>query len=333
MKAITICRMLCLEAALCFFLAIPSLGQTRSSAPDTSATDSVCARALEVEGSVESKLSDEEARSLEPGDFVKVGQQLILSSESSVTLVIQDSTVRKFRGPAILAFTEVLPKTRGNILARLGSGIVALLFAREKESSEETMAPRTVEALEELEMRVPLLVHPAPGSSLLEKSTRFRWRKVAGVPVYRVSLYSPNRLLWQGTTSDFHIDCPSERCEFKCGKPYYWTVEAVIGESVLRSETAEFEILSEDARSEVYGVLQEVDSSITDENLCLSIKVRICLSLGIYDKALELINSSRDKESFDRRTYLLRAEIKEKMGLFEDAWLDYKAALRMPSEE
>ncbi|MFQ6032666.1 MAG: hypothetical protein ACE5K2_07070, partial [Candidatus Zixiibacteriota bacterium] len=60
------------------------------------------------------------------------------------------------------------------------------------------------------------------------------------------------------------------------------------------------------------------------------IKVRLCLNLNLYDKALELIDSHWTEKSFDRRAYMLRAEIKEKMGLFEDAFFDYKSASSRP---
>jgi hypothetical protein len=326
-------RTLFVQGFSCLSLVLLFWGRAEPSSPDSSASDPVYARVLEVEGGVEFKVSDEETRLLEPGDFLRLRQKLSLCLESSVTLVMKDSTVRRFNGPATLKIEGDPQKIAGSILARLGSTVVKSLFAREKAASEVAMAPRIPDGSQERVSYVPILVHPAPGSSVFEKPTQFRWRKIAGVQSYRVSVYSSNRLLWRGTSSDPYVNCPAEHCDFKYGNLYWWTVEAVIGDSALRSKTAGFEVLPEVARDEVYEAFKEVDSCISDSDLSTVIKVRLYSDLGTYDKALELINSHWNVRSFGRRACLLRAEVKEKMGLFEDAWLDYRTALRMPSEE
>lgn len=315
---------LCLTGLLCCSFLFIFCGQVRSATPESFGSDSICARVLEIEGVVESKMSGEKTKLLNPGDFVKIGEELNIRAESWVSLVMADSTVRKFNGPATITLKEDFPKAGGSVLTRLGSAVVGLLFAREEERSEEVMAIRTFESLKESKSYLPLLVHPASGSVVLEKPTKFEWRKIEGVPLYRVSVYSWDRLMWQGITSDSDIECPAEHCNFIPGERYYWVVEGLIGNSSLRSKAAEFEILPQDARSELYEAL-------SDPNLSVSIKVRLCLNVDLYDKALELVNSHWEEESFDRKAYLLRAEIKEKMGLFEDAFLDYKSASSMPS--
>jgi len=273
----------------------------------------------------------EKIRLLGPGDFVRIGEELNISGESWVALLMADSTVRKFNGPATVAIEEDLRKTGGGVLARLGSAVVGVLFSQEKESPEAVMTTRRVESLEEDKSYLPLLIHPAPGTNVLEKLTKFEWRKVEGVPLYRVSVYGWDRLLWQGTTSDSRIDCPSEHCNFTPGEQYYWVVEGLIGNSTLRSKAADFKVLPQDARSELYKALEEADSSCPDPDLAILVKVRLCLNLNLYNKALELFDSYWEEGSFDRRAYTLRAEIKEKMGLFEDALFDYKNASSIPS--
>jgi len=208
----------------------------------------------------------------------------------------------------------------------LGSAVVSLLFAQEEERPEVMMATRKVGGMAEDKSYIPSLVHPASGSSVLEKPSRFKWRKVEGIPLYRVSVYSWDRLMWQGITSDSHIECPAEHCNFIPGERYYWVVEGLIGNSSLRSRAAEFKILPDDVRSELYKTL-------SDAQLSISSKVRLCLSLSLYDKALELLESHWKEKAFDRKAYLLRAEIKEKMGLFEDASLDYRSASGFPSAD
>ncbi len=314
-----------------FFLLLLFCGQVIFSVAESFSTDLIGARVLEIEGVIESKISSEKTRLLKPGDFVKTGEELTMKAESWVTLAMADSTVRKFNGPAIITIKEDLTRTSGSVLARLGSAVIGALFSQKEERPEAVMTTRRVEGSEEKKDYLPLLVYPAPASHVLEKPKRFEWRKVEGVPLYRVSVYSWDRLLWQGTTSNSDIECPSEYCNFKPGEPYYWVVEGLIGNSTLRSKAADFRVLPENTRAEFYDALKEADLSSPDPGLATLIKVRLCLNLNLYHKALELFDSHWKEESLNRRAYLLRAEIKEKMGLFEDAFFDYKRASSMPA--
>lgn len=323
--------MLLRKGPLGVFFLILFCGQLTFLLQESSAGDLTGARVLEVEGVVQSKFFGEKTRLLGPGDFIRIGEELNISAESWVSLAMADSTVRKFNGPATITIKEDLQKTGGSVLARLSSAVVGVLFCQEEEKPEAVMTTRRVESVEEVTNYLPLLVHPAPGSSLLDKPPKFDWRKVEGVPLYRVSVYSRDRLLWQGTTSDSDIDCPAEHCNLVPGELYYWVVEGLIGNAALRSKAADFTVLSEDTRSELDKALHEADSSCPDPELAILVKVRLCLNLNLYHKALELFDSYWKERSFDRRAYMLRAEIKENMGLFEDAFFDYKNASGMPS--
>ena len=325
-KSRKVFRVLFLKGSLGFYFLVLFCAQLTFSVQEGVATDLMGARVLEVEGVVQSKMFGEKIRLLRPGDFLRIGEELSVRADSWVTLAMADSTVRKFDGPATITIEEDLRKTGGGILARLGSAIVGVLFSQQKERPEAVMTTRRVESLEENKSCLPLLVRPSPGSNVLEKPTRFEWRKVEGVPLYRVSVYSQDRILWQGTTSDSEIDCPSEHCSFRPGELYYWVVEGIIGNSALRSKAADFKVLPEDTRSELYEALREADSSCPDPELSTLIKVRLCLRLNLYHKALEIFDSYWKERSLDRRAYMLRAEIKERIGLLEDAFFDYKNA-------
>jgi hypothetical protein len=324
-------KMLFRKGLFCFSFLFLFCAQAIFSAPESFAIDLIGARVLETEGVVESKIPGEKIKLLEPGDFVKSGEELNIHAESWVALVMADSTVRKFNGPATVTIEEDLAKTGEGVLARLGSAIVGMLFSQKQERSEAVMTTRRVESLEGNKNYLPLLVHPAPGSNVLERPTKFEWRGVEGVPLYRVSVYGSDRILWQGTTSDSYINCPAEYCNFDSGEEYYWVVEGLIGNSALRSKASDFKVLPEDTRSELDRALREADLSCPDPKLTNLIKVRLCLNLNLYDKALELFDSYWTEESLDRRAYLLRAEIKEKMGLLEDAFSDYKNASSIPA--
>ncbi|MGB3093416.1 MAG: hypothetical protein WBC42_09425 [Candidatus Zixiibacteriota bacterium] len=291
------------------------------------ASDPILGKVLELDGVVESSMPGEKAGLLRPGMTLRTGAQLDLRPESWIVLVMADSTVRKFSGPATITMNENLDQERGSVLTRLGSALVGMLFAQEQEGSEVVMATRVPDKTnisETGKSHIPLLVLPAPGSSLLKKPSTFEWRKVEGIPLYRVSVYSWDRLLWQGTTSDAALECPPDRCKFDPGEEYYWVVEGLIGNSALRSRPAKFRILPENARS-------ELSEALTDQGLPIFAKIRLCLSLNLYHKALDLIDSHWGGSPSDPEAYGLRAEIKGMMGLREDAFFDYFMATQMSS--
>jgi tetratricopeptide (TPR) repeat protein len=174
---------------------------------------------------------------------------------------------------------------------------------------------------------IPVLARPVSGTSLLEEPTEFEWVPVDGIPLYRVSVYSWDRLMWQGTTSNSSIECPPEDCQFEPGGEYYWVVEGLIGNSALRSQPAKFKMLSKD-------VCSELSRTLSDENLPVLSKAGLCLSLNLYHKALELADFYvTERPSADAKGYRLRAEIKAMMGLYQDAFFDYSEASKLSPDE
>jgi hypothetical protein len=291
------------------------------------ASDKIYASALEIKGVVESQIPGGGTKYLQPGDPITLGEKLNLKQGSWMVLMMADSTIRKFNGPASITMEENISETGGSILTRLGSAIVGLLFAGEQEASEVVMVTRVpdrVEGPEGKKSHLPLLVYPAPGSMVFQESQKFEWRKVEGIPLYRVSVYSWDRLLWQATTPNSSIDCPREHCDFKPEETYHWVVEGLIGNSTLRSKPAEFGVLSEDVGSDLHEALSDPDLSILA-------KIRLCLSLNLYDRALALVDSHWGRAPSDPEAYLLRAEIEGAMGLLEDAYFDYLEASRLSS--
>lgn len=283
---------------------------------------SVLGKVLELQGVVESRMPNEKASLLRPGFAVRTGTELDLKPGSWVVLMMADSTVRKFSGPATIAMKENLEDERGSVLTRLGSALAGLLFTQEQEGSEVVMVTREPlkdELFESAASYAPLLIRPAPGSSLLKKPARLEWINISGIPLYRVSVYSWDRLLWQGTTSDSGIECPSEECKFEPGEEYYWVVEGLIGSSTVRSQPGKFKILSDEAR-------QELEQTLASPGLSVFSKARLCLSLNLYDKALQVVNSHLGQVPTDAEAYRLRAEILGMMGFFRDAFFDYYEA-------
>jgi hypothetical protein len=315
----------CRKVVLCCFFVLLAGGQLIHSASESYAANLTCAKVLEIGGTAVAKIPTGSTKSLEPGIALKTGEEVQLKAGNWIVLVMADSTVRKFEGPATITMTPDLAEKEQGTLTRLGSAIIGLLFSTEEERPEAVMVTRKVKWPEiPQESLLPLLIYPAQGSSVIGSPAKFEWRKIEGVPLYRVSVYSWDRLMWQGTTSDSYIQCPPQQCEFVPGERYYWGVEALIGNAGLRSRSAEFKILAQDTRS-------ELQQTMGDSRLSVASKVRLCMGLGLYPEALELVDSHYGGKSFDRTGYLLRAEVKEQMGLLEDACFDYKKAASLSS--
>jgi len=319
-------RVVLRRSALRFFFLLLVCGQVVVPSSTSSGSDEICAVVVEVEGVVESRAAGQEVVLLAPGVSVNVGEVLELKPSSWLVLLTADSTIRKFNGPATMTVTADFSQDEGSILSRLGSAITDLLFARQ-EAPEAVMGTRMMEEWPgDDEMNLPLLIYPAQGSSVAGRPDRFMWRRIEGVPLYRVSVYSWDRLLWQGTTSDAHIQCPVEKCAFTPGERYYWGVEALIGNTSLRSRSAEFKILPKDTDSRLDQEFGKIDSLCSDPDLCALVKVRLLLALNLYSDALQLIDSYWGPAPFKREIYALRAEILGIMGLYEEAFQDYRNA-------
>jgi hypothetical protein len=292
----------------------------------------VRAKVIEVEGTVESAVSGGEIRVLKPGDLVNAGEKLIVRDHGTLVLAMSDKTVRRFTGPTTIEIAQDAGNPSGNVLANLGSGVIDLLFGAAEGGTEAVMATRAATA-EEKRTVLPVMIDPAPNSGLLEIPKVFKWRGVDGVRLYRVSVYDSEQLLWQGTTSDNDIRCPEEYCDFKPGGVYYWMVEALVGNSSLRSRAAEFRILDRAEQSGFRDAVRQTDSAVSDPALAVSVKVRMCLALRLYREALGLIKTHYGDRELDRQAYSLRAQVYEAMGLIEDAFRDYKNAQSMPGTE
>jgi hypothetical protein len=305
----------------------------RSLAEDVSGTCTLRAEVVDLSSGVEARYAGKAPRLLAAGDIVETGAELVLPARGRLVLAMSDGTVRRFDGPTTILLDAAGEKTRGSVVAKIGSDVVSLLFSRKADEGKAVMATRGAAWGDGLKSIVPVIVHPAPSSVVFEGPREFRWRAVDGVGLYRVSVYSTERMLWQANTSVTAIACPPDRCDFLPGETYYWVVEALLENACLRSQTAEFRILSEEDRGTLASALGELDSSLDDRALANTLKVRLCLASGLYSKALDLIDSFYGQADLDRRGHQLRAQAFEEMGLLDTACLEYKQALAQPGSQ
>jgi hypothetical protein len=272
------------------------------------------------------------SRALTSGDYVYFGEDVTVPKGGSVTLALSDKTLREFAGPATVSIRRDASPSGGSVIGNLTAAVADMLFSGKVRMSDAVMATRSAQAGPDAAGSVPVLIHPAPGENLLEAPKQFAWKGLEGVPLYRVSVYSASQMMWQGTTSETKAGCPPKTCEFRPGEVYYWVVEAVVGNTTLRSRAADFTVLGAADRSALAAALAEADQAVSDAMAAMALKARLCLDGGVYAKALDVIDQSIGGTP-TRTAYLLRAEAHGAMGLAEEAVGDYRAAIALPAGE
>jgi hypothetical protein len=307
------------------------LGAAAARAADAGAGQ-VAAKVVEMDGVAEAQAPGGAPRTLGPGDCAYVGEDITIRKGCTVTLALSDKTLREFTGPATLALRADAGVAGGSVLGSLTAAMADMLFSGKPRSQGAVMATRAADGVAESKTSVPILISPAPGENLVDAPRQFAWKSVEGVPLYRISVYSANQMMWQGTTSESRAACPAKTCDFKPGEIYYWVVEALVGNTTLRSQAADFTILSGDSKAALARALGEADTAVSGPAAAAALKARLCLEAGAYGRALEVLDQAIAGAP-NRAAYLLRAEVNGVRGLAEEALGDYQRAMAIPPGE
>ena len=299
---------------------------------DTSEARPIAAKVIALEGVTEVQAPGGSPRALRVGDCVYFGENLAVSKGGSATLAMSDKTLREFTGPTTLTLEADTGPAGGTALGNLTAAMADMLFSGKPRTLEAVMATRAVDASAETKTSVPALIRPAPGENLMEAPRQFTWKGVDGVPLYRVSVYNANQMMWQGTTSESKATCPAKTCDFNPGEVYYWVVEALVGNTALRSQAADFTILSADSRAALAKAMTDADAAVSNPAAATALKARLCLESGAYARALEVLDQAI-AGSPSRAALVLRAEVKNAIGLIDEALADYRQAMAFPPGE
>jgi tetratricopeptide (TPR) repeat protein len=193
------------------------------------------------------------------------------------------------------------------------------------------MATRSIDSGDDV-VSLPVLTQPAPGENLVTMPRQFRWRGIRGVPLYRVTVYNSSEVMWQTTTAEASVRWPVKDCDFASGQTYYWVVEALVGNTILRSQAGEFTLYDRESSANLTKALGEAGASVSDPAGSLTLKARICLDSRAYSKAMEVLNESIDAAP-SAEAYALRAEVNGAIGRSEDAIADYREAISLSATD
>jgi len=288
------------------------------------------AKVIEIKGKVEIAAEGQAAREAKPGDFVYEGEDLTVHNDGAVTLAMYDKSLREFTGPATLSIRQGSAEG-GTVLGNLTAAVADMLFSSDPQSSQAVMATRSIDTGDDV-VSLPVLTQPAPGENLVSMSRQFRWRGIRGVPLYRVTVYNSSEVMWQTTTAETRARWPVKDCDFASGQTYYWVVEALVGNTVLRSQAGEFTLLDKEGSADMARVLSDTDASVSDPARSLALKARICLDSRAYSKAMDVLDASIESAP-SAEAYALRAEVHDALGRTEDAIADYRKAMSLAATD
>jgi Tfp pilus assembly protein PilF len=108
-------------------------------------------------------------------------------------------------------------------------------------------------------------------------------------------------------------------------------VEALVGNTILRSQAGEFNLLDKVRGGELASALSEAEASVSDAALALALKARLCLSSQAYSRAIEILDESIEAAP-SSEAYALRAEVNDALGRSEQAIEDYRKAVNLASK-
>ena len=298
---------------------------TLSSGPNaTEVEKAISAKVIEIVGQVEVGAPGQPAGGATAGDFIHEGEQLIIPRGGSATLAMYDKTLREFTGPSTVTISRDKVES-GTVLGNLTAAVADMLFSSSRPSSQAVMATRAIGDASD-EVSLPILTQPAPGENLISMPRQFKWFGIRGVPLYRITVYSASEMMWQATSAETDVRWPAKDCNFDPGQTYYWVVEALVGNTTLRSEAGDFTLLEKESAADLLKVLDEAAASVSEPARALALQARLCLDMRAYSRALEVLNASIESAPTPE-AFALRAEVNEALGLKEQAVSDYRRAV------
>ena len=330
MRKITVPPVHEILVSLCICAAVILALTATAFSADAAGEGEAGAKVIEIEGKVEITAEGQAAREAKPGDFVYEGEDLTIKSGGAATLAMYDKTLREFTGPATLSIRKGSVEG-GTVLGNLTAAVADMLFSSNPQSSQAVMATRSIDTGDDV-VSLPVLTQPAPGENLVSMPRQFKWRGIRGVPLYRVTVYNSSEVMWQTTTAEAKVRWPVKDCDFASGQTYYWVVEALVGNTVLRSQAGEFTLLDKESSAGLARVLGEADASVSDPAISLALKARLCLDSRSYSKAMEVLDGSIEAAP-SAEAYAMRAEVNDALGRSEDAIADYRKAMSLAATD
>jgi hypothetical protein len=290
----------------------------------TAGEEAIAAKVIETAGNVEVSVSGQSPSVVAPGDLIYEGQELKVHRGGIAILAMYDKTLRKFTGPSTVTIQRE-PEEVGTVLGNLTAAVADMLFTSKRPTSQAVMATRAAGDAAD-QMSLPILTQPALGENLATMPRQFRWRGIRGVPLYRITVYNATEMMWQATTPETEVRWSVRDCDFNTGQTYYWVVEALVGNTTLRSDAGDFTLLDKERVEELSRALSDVAASLTDPARSLALQARLCLDTQAYSKAYEVLGTAIETTP-SPEAFALRAELNDALGFNEETVSDYRKAM------
>ena len=265
-------------------------------------------------------------RPLERGDKVAVaagGTATVFFSDGNVVELAAKSTITiGGRAETKAAAATGLPGevyTQVSKFVTAGSRQTGLVALSEMRGSDDGAA---------------LIVSPRR-TTVLETKPELRWRAVSGARGYRIRLAAANGdELWLRETTALALAWPDGAAPLSPGHEYAWTVDALDGSKLVRSESIDFRVASDELAASVRANVTRIQESAGGaETAAARYLVGSYLAgLGIYEEAAEHFGALCKQTPESPGPHEALGNVFTKVGLMDLAAAEFQQALALAKE-
>ncbi|MEE8577730.1 MAG: hypothetical protein V3T31_10780, partial [candidate division Zixibacteria bacterium] len=247
-----------------------------------------------------------------PGMDLFASDTLFLSDTGYISLLSTDGSVRKLRGPIAVPAGADNAESSG-IVARLMTSLSGAFFSRDEQTKEARLGTRSVFLEDQEPARLPKIISPPSGARMAGLPNELRWQAIEGVTTYTVVLADRSSVIGQYNTMRPLLDLSFLSDSLGAGE-YLFEIEAFVGSSSLRSEQAQFAILTASQLAEINKRISSISDSIDDDRLEKLLAAELYFYQDMFAECHELVDELLEVDNSDFVVLHLKARLLERIG-------------------
>ena len=172
-------------------------------------------------------------------------------------------------------------------------------------------------------------------STVLETRPDLRWRAVNGARKYRVTVAATaGKELWMRETTALELAWPADAAPLETGGDYTWTIDALDGTKVVRSESIEFRVASEELAGSVRANVARIQESAGGEESAAAryLVGSYLAGIGIYQGAVEQFGALCRLSPESPGPHEALGNVFTRVGLMDLAAAEFQQALALARE-
>jgi hypothetical protein len=180
----------------------------------------------------------------------------------------------------------------------------------------------------------PVIVAPRR-STVLDVRPTLRWRAVTGAKTYRLTFAAAGGdEMFVRSTPTIELDWPSDVASLQAGNAYHWTVDALDGSKLLRSESVDFRIATDEQAVSVRANVARIQESAGggDSAAARYLVGSYLAGLGLYQDAAAHFDALCRLSPESPGPHEALGNVYTRVGLMDLAAAEYQQALALARE-